>query len=123
MIDCGLTIYCSQGTYDFYTSRNIPVTLLHEPSTNLEPNVKSYISEGKVDLVINIRDSKADSGSLTDGYHIRRTAVDFSVCLLTDVKLASLICAAMHRRHSGHVSQLKAWDEFGHQPGHVKMQS
>ena len=123
LIDCGLTIYCSQGTYDFYTSRNIPVTLLHKPSTNLEPNVKSYISEGKVDLVINIRDSKADSGSLTDGYHIRRTAVDFSVCLLTDVKLASLICAAMHRRHNGHVSQLKAWDEFGHQPGHVKMQS
>ena len=123
MIDCGLTIFCSQGTYDFYSSRGIAVSMLNKPSTNVEPNVKSYLAEGKIDLVINIRDSKADSGSMTDGYLIRRTAVDFSVCLLTDVKLASLIVAAMHRRHHGHHVPIKAWDEFGIPHSVTKMQS
>jgi len=113
LIDMGLTIYCSQGTYDFYSSRGVSVSLLHKPSTNVQPNVKNYLAEGKIDLVINIRDSKADAGSLTDGYHIRRTAVDFSVCLLTDVKLATLLVSAMHRRHHGTAPSIKAWDEFG----------
>jgi hypothetical protein len=110
----GLTLYCSQGTYDFYESHGLKgLELLHKPSTQKQPNVQSYLSEGKIDLVINVRDSKADEGSFTDGYHIRRKAVDFSVCLLTDVKLATLLVQALHRRHKGKAPHILAWDEFG----------
>ena len=58
-------------------------------------------------------DSHADDGSQTDGYLIRRKAVDFSVCLLTDVKLATLVIQALHRRHFGRAPPIRAWDEFG----------
>jgi len=57
-----------------------------------------------------VRDSKADEESKTDGFLIRRAAVDCSVCLLTDVKLAMLIVTAMSRRKA---LNIKAWDEFG----------
>ena len=67
-------------------------------------------ADGALDLVINVRDSHASQGSQTDGYLIRRTAVDFSVCLLTDVKLATLVVTALAR---GKKPTIKAWDQFG----------
>ena len=109
----GLELYATEGTYNFYSSHGLKLTMLHKPSTELEPNIRSMVAGGHIDLVINIRDSHASSGSLTDGYHIRRTAVDFSVCLLTDVKLATLLVHAIHRRFKGEVPPMRAWDEFG----------
>merc|ERR1711865_1249974 len=84
--------------------------LLHKPSAQKQPNVESYLAEAKLDLVINVRDTHADDGSITDGYTIRRKAVDFSVCLLTDIKLSILIIGAMSRKK---VPVIKAWDQFG----------
>ena len=92
---------------------NAPITLLNKPSTEMKPNVRDMLSSQEIDLVINVRDSHASQGSQTDGYLIRRTAVDFSVCLLTDVKLATLLIHGLHRRHVGVVPEVKAWDEFG----------
>merc|ERR1712159_174769 len=106
----GLTLYCSQGTYDFYSQRDVPVQLLHKPLSQKQPNIVDAIAKGEIDMVINIRDSKADEGSISDGYLIRRKAVDFSVTLLTDVKLASLLVAAVAR---GKAPKIKAWDQFG----------
>ena len=111
--EIGLELYGSQGTVEFYKERGIALTLLHKPSTAKTPNVNDYLSEGKIDLVINVRDSRADPGSQTDGYLIRRKAVDFSVCLLTDVKLATLVVSAIHKRHTSKAPPIKAWDEFG----------
>jgi len=114
LLKMGLTLYGSEGTCAFYSSHGLPISLLHKPSTEVEPNVKTQLAGGALDLVINIRDSHASQGSQTDGYLIRRTAVDFSVCLLTDVKLATLLIHALHRKHLGVVStEIKAWDEFG----------
>ena len=106
----GITMWCTRGTYDFYMKEGIQVHLLHKPSTDEKPNCNDYLAEGLIELVINIRDSKADDGSLTDGYHIRRKAVDFSVCLLTDVKLAMLVVSAMSK---GKQPVIKSWDELG----------
>ena len=110
LLELGLTLYCSQGTYDFYKGHGLAVKLLHKPSAQKQPNVESYLAEAKLDLVINVRDTHADDGSITDGYTIRRKAVDFSVCLLTDIKLSILIISAMARKK---VPVIKAWDQFG----------
>ena len=110
LLELGLTLYCSQGTYDFYKGHGLAVKLLHKPSAQKEPNVASYLAEGKLDMVINVRDTHADDGSITDGYTIRRKAVDFSVCLLTDIKLSILIIEAMFRKKE---PVIKAWDQFG----------
>ena len=106
----GLTLYCSQGTYDFYSQRDVPVQLLHKPLSQKQPNIVDAIAKGEIDMVINIRDSKADEGSISDGYLIRRKAVDFSTTLITDVKLATLVVTALAR---GKKPTIKAWDQFG----------
>jgi carbamoyl-phosphate synthase large subunit len=111
LADIGLTLYCSQGTYDFYTQSGVTnVHLLHKPTSHKKPAVEEYLSTGQIDLVINVRDSHADTGSVTDGYLIRRKAVDFSVCLLTDIKLAVLVTQALARRKE---PSIKSWDQFG----------
>jgi hypothetical protein len=110
LLALGLVLYCSQGTHDFYRGHGLDVKLLHKPTSKKQPNVEDYISRGDVDLVINIRDTHADDGSITDGYMIRRKSVDFSVTLLTDIKLSMLIIGAMARRKK---PVIKAWDQFG----------
>jgi len=110
LLKLGLTIYCSQGTYDFYKGEGLTVELLHKPMSKKQPNVETKISDGEIDCVINVRDSHAVDESLTDGYMIRRKAVDFSVTLLTDIKLATLIISAMARRRAPSIT---AWDQYG----------
>ena len=53
----------------------------HKPLSQKQPNIVDAIAKGEIDMVINIRDSKADEGSISDGYLIRRKAVDFSTTL------------------------------------------
>ena len=113
LVDMGLKLYGSQGTAEFFTQHGLPITMLNKPSTDIKPNVREMLSSQELELVINVRDSHASQGSQTDGYLIRRTAVDFSVCLLTDVKLATLLIHALHRRFKGVAPEVKAWDEFG----------
>jgi carbamoyl-phosphate synthase/aspartate carbamoyltransferase len=101
----GYTLYATQGTAEFYTARGIKgITVLHKANSEQAPNVKEYLQTGRIDLVINI--SSLDDGSnetmvdkdvLTDGYHTRRTAVDFGLSMLTNIKTAVLFCAALDR--------------------------
>jgi hypothetical protein len=116
LVQKGLTIYAPQGTFDFLLMRGVPATLLHKPSSASKPNFLDYILEGKIDLVVNIRDSHADSGSISDGYAIRRSTVDHSVGLLTDLKLANLVIMAFTRvgkDDRGKKLRVKVWDELG----------
>jgi len=108
--ELGLDLFCSRGTYDFYKERGLKVQLLHKPSSKEEPNVETAINDGQLDLVINVRDSKATAESITDGYLIRRKAVDFSVCLLTDINLAKMCVMGLQK---GREKGVKAWDEYG----------
>jgi len=110
LLAMGLDLYCTEGTFDFYTDKGLPVKLLHKPLSKTQPNAEDFIGEGKIDLVINIRDSKASEESITNGYLIRRKAVDFSVCLLTDIKLATMLIESLARNKKPNI---KAWDQYG----------
>lgn len=115
LVEKGLPLFASKGTHEYLNELGIPSTMLHKPSEASSPNVLEYIREGKIDLVVNIRDTAADVGSVTDGYHIRRSAVDHSIGLLTDLKLACLIVTAMTRDFVDDFGKVKvrAWDELG----------
>jgi len=52
-------------------ARFTKVGLLNKPRSTEQPNCLDFLSQGLIDLVINIRDSQADDGSKTDGYMIR----------------------------------------------------
>merc|ERR1719436_48100 len=71
--------------------------LLYKPLVKREPNVLTYLREGKLDLVINVPDSM-DSQALTDGFELRRSAVDNNVPLITDIKTSILAVMSLHRK-------------------------
>jgi hypothetical protein len=72
------------------------------------PNVESLIGNGKIDLVINVPDSM-DSGGATDGFKIRRLAIDSSVSLLNDVKTARLFIESLYRKWQRETSGRTFW--------------
>ncbi|XP_055327168.1 CAD protein-like isoform X2 [Paramacrobiotus metropolitanus] len=111
----GYRLFGSQGTAEYYTNRNVPVTLVDWPfdassgsvqqSQQLQ-GIASYLPSKEFDLVINLPDRKGGSPRVstlipsqqpTRGYRTRRTAVDFSTPLITDVKVAKLMVEAMEK--------------------------
>jgi carbamoyl-phosphate synthase/aspartate carbamoyltransferase len=99
----GYALFATPGTADFYTKRGISgITVLQKPGSKLTPNVKEYLQAGKIDCVINISSldvapKEGGDDEVTAGYVIRRTAVDFGLSMLTNIKTAVLFCAALER--------------------------
>lgn len=104
----GFILFASHGTAVFLSEHNVPVHSLYWPLDKKQPNIWDYLSEGKIDLVINIPKSY-EKEELTNGYLIRRRAVDFSIPLITNINCAKLFVEALldHRGISA-----KSWDEY-----------
>ncbi|XP_050072288.1 CAD protein [Anopheles maculipalpis] len=109
----GYKLYASMGTGDFYTEHGVEVesvpwtfdALATEDNGNGAGNVlrhlAEYLANKQFDLVINPPMSgggaRRVSCFMTHGYRTRRLAVDYSIPLVTDVKCAKLLVAAMQR--------------------------
>jgi hypothetical protein len=97
-VDMGFQLYATKNTYEALRAQGIEnCIMVYKPLTMREPNIKTCLQTGKLDLVINVPDCM-DSQALTDGFEIRRQAVDASVSLLTDIKLAIMTTISMHRK-------------------------
>merc|ERR1712139_337096 len=70
---------------------------VYKPLVKREPNASTLLRERKLDLVINVPDSM-DSQAATDGFELRRIAVDSAVPLITDIKTASLTVVSLQRK-------------------------
>jgi carbamoyl-phosphate synthase large subunit len=108
--EMGFTLYATAGTAKFMKEQGIKAELLHWPLEKKEPNVATYISSGKIDLVINIPKS-AETTELTNGYLIRRSAVDHNVPLLTNPQLAKRFVRAMLLRETS-LLRIKSMEEY-----------
>ena len=76
----------------------------------MKPNLLEAISERKIDLVINIPKNYSRE-EITDGYLIRRKAIDFNVPLITNLQVAKLIISAM-QRYKLEDLETKHWQEY-----------
>jgi len=92
--DAGYILFGTDKTASLFQSRGIKITKVFKPLAKGTPNVKDLISENELDLIINITDSTSRENE-TDGYHIRRTAVDFGVSLITNEKSAIAFISAI----------------------------
>ena len=72
-----------------------------------------FLQERKIDLVINDPES-GDKEIITDGYLIRRTAVDFGVSLITNTKVAALLSLALVRVKTFHIKSMDVSARCGH---------
>jgi len=92
----GYNLFATAGTHRFLVANDVEATLLRKPTTGEEPNVMTYIKTGQLDLVINAPGAEA-SESVTDGYLMRRGAVDFGVSLIQNIKCAQTLATALTR--------------------------
>merc|ERR1719461_1068496 len=94
----GYFIYATPRTSIFLESHGVDNIKLEKPSSkNDGPRVIDYLQNKKLDIVVNIPENLTRT-ELTDGYKIRRCAVDFGVPLFTNSQAARLLVSALHRQ-------------------------
>lgn len=118
-LDCATTLctmdielYATQGTAEFLHANGVDSTVLHWPLEEVKPNAIDYLSQGKIDLVINIPKNYQEQ-ELTNDYLIRRKAVDMAVPLITNIQLAQRWVEAISRKQRGDL-KVKSWSEYQH---------
>ncbi len=107
----GFCFFATARTHEFLSSRNIPSALLHKISEPRSPNIKEYLENKRVDLVINIP-QHSSSTEKTDGYFIRRIATDRAIPLITNVQLAKRIVEALELEKDCDDSPLIPWPDL-----------
>jgi carbamoyl-phosphate synthase large subunit len=104
------TLFATQGTSDFLREHGVETTVLHWPLEKESPNVLDYLSNGKLDLIINIPKNYQET-ELTNDYIIRRRAVDFGIPLITNIQLAQRFVEAMSTKKFDDL-KIKSWAEY-----------
>jgi carbamoyl-phosphate synthase large subunit len=106
--EMGFKIYATEHTAEVLQASGInSIAVLSKVKESSEnPNILDYLQNQKIDLVINIpmaNKNRNYSDVLTDGYIIRRQAVEFNVPVITNLELASaLVRVLKQREHNGH---------------------
>ena len=108
--EMGIQFYATGGTARFMEENGIPARQLHWPLSDKKPGVLDYISERKIDLVINIPKNYQEE-ELTNDYIIRRAAVDYAIPLFTNMQLARRFVEALSRKPLKEL-QIKSWREY-----------
>jgi carbamoyl-phosphate synthase large subunit len=106
----GIKFYGTKGTADFYKQYNIDVEPLFRSFENKEPSILTYMSEGKIDMVINIPKT-SEKMELDNDYLIRRKAIDLNIPLFTNVQFAKRFFKAMMYYNEDNLA-VKSWDEY-----------
>ena len=110
LYDMGLKFYATNGTAKFLREHGMEAEVLNWPLEKSEPNVITYLNEGKIDLVINIPKNE-EKYELDNDYLIRRKAVDMNVNLITNVQVAKRFVKSVERFKEKDLT-IKSWDEF-----------
>ena len=106
----GYQLYATGGSYRFLVENDVPCQRVYWPSEEVQPQALDMIRNKEIDMVINIP-KNLTSGELTNGYKIRRAAIDFNVPLLTNDRLASAFINAFTTMSIDDIA-IKAWDEY-----------
>ena len=111
LIDHGYALYATGGTSRYLTANEIPNTLVHWPSEEgLQPQALDLLHDHQIDMVVNIP-KDLTAGELTNGYKIRRAAVDLNIPLLTNTRLASAFIQAFCTLRPEDLP-VKSWSEY-----------
>lgn len=106
----GYTLYATEGTHRFFFNNDIYSIRVYQPNEKKNPSALNMIREKQIDLIINIPKNLTQN-ELSNGYKIRRGAIDFNVPLLTNSRLASAFIHAFCAINLNEIS-IKSWDEY-----------
>jgi carbamoyl-phosphate synthase large subunit len=111
LADRGFNLYATGGTQKFLAENGVTSTRLYWPDeAEKHPNTLEYIKEKKIDLVINIPKDHT-SREISNGYTIRRSAIDYSIPLITNARVASAFIYAFCKYRLEDLS-ITSWDEY-----------
>ena len=106
----GYNLYATGGTSKFLTENGIENTRVYWPSEDGHPQALEMLHNKQIDMVVNIpRDLSV--GELTNGYKIRRAAIDLNIPLITNARLASAFINAFCSMSIDDIA-IKSWDEY-----------
>ncbi len=111
LIDHGYNLYATGGTSKFLTENGIQNTHVLWPSEEGdEPKALDLLHDHTIDMVVNIP-KNLTSSELTNGYKIRRAAIDLNVPLITNARLASAFIYAFCTTKLEDIG-IKSWSEY-----------
>ena len=108
----GYTVYASEGTAKFLNDNHVKAIAVAWPDEDHKdmPNVMEMIADHKFDLIVNIPKNHTKR-ELTNGYRIRRGAIDHNIPLMTNARLASAFIEAFCTLSQDDL-QIKSWQEY-----------
>jgi len=107
----GYILYATPGTSKYLTENGVQNTMVHWPSEEgQQPQALDMLHEHKIDLVVNIPKDLTQR-ELTNGYKIRRAAIDLNVTLVTNSRLASAFISAFCALKPADL-EIKSWAEY-----------
>ena len=111
LVNNGYELYATSGTSHFLTENGITNTTVYWPTDEgMEPKVLDVLRDKKIDMVVNIPKDLTPR-ELTNGYSIRRAAIDLNIPLITNTRLASAFITAFTTMRVEDI-EIKAWSEY-----------
>ncbi len=111
LVERGYQLYATQGTHDMLAENGIPSTLVFWPSDEgKHPQALDLLHARKIDMVVNIN-KNLTTRELTNGYRLRRAAIDLNIPLLTNARLAAAFITAFCTMPIDALP-IKAWSQY-----------
>ena len=113
----GYNLYGTEGTAKYLNENGVSAERVIWPTEANNPELAGkykaamdMLANKELDLVINIP-KNFSTGELTNGYHIRRAAIDFNIPLITNARLATAFIRAFCSMSIDDI-QIKSWDQY-----------
>lgn len=112
MFNKGYKIYATEGTKRFLGEHGVEATTVSWPDEEVKgnANIAELMAKHEIDMVINVPKNQTRR-ELTNGYRIRRSAIDHNIPLMTNARLASAYFRALCEMGSKDI-QIKTWQEY-----------
>ena len=106
----GYAIFATEGTAKFLGENGVNATVVSWPDEDGDNKVMDMIADHKFDLIINVPKNHTKR-ELTNGYRIRRGAIDHNIPLMTNVRLAKVFIDAFCSMKLDDI-KIKSWQEY-----------
>ena len=110
LVKMGYKVFATHGTACFFEENGVAVTPVSWPDEDKANNVLSLIAQHRFDLVVNVPKNHT-MRELTNGYRIRRAAIDHNTPLMTNSRLAKAFIEAFTTMQLADI-KIKSWQEF-----------
>ena len=106
----GYKLFATGGTSKFLTENGVENTRVYWPSEDGQPQALDMLHRKEIDMVVNIP-KNLTAGELSNGYKIRRAAIDLNIPLITNARLASAFINAFCTMSVDDL-RIKSWSEY-----------